>query len=164
MLLDIRTSTLRLINGIDLKTSDGCYTALSYCWGNTMPETGKTTVETLEARRAGIEFTLLPKILREVIIVTRLLGIPLIWIDALCIIQGDVHDWEEESASSSLFPCSCDDCCHNLRNPLSRRGWTLQERELSTRTIPFHTHVYHMGMPTRMSLLPCHIEARASLC
>jgi geranylgeranyl pyrophosphate synthase len=94
--LDIQNNTVKLANSCDLKTSDGGYTALSYCWVETMPKTGKTTRKTLEARLAGIEFKRLPRTLREAIYVTRCLGIPFIWIDALCIIQGDEADWGKE--------------------------------------------------------------------
>ncbi|KAL6405858.1 putative heterokaryon incompatibility protein [Ilyonectria robusta] len=34
---------------------------------------------------------------QEVISLTRTLGMQYVWIDALCIIQGDVADWERES-------------------------------------------------------------------
>jgi hypothetical protein len=95
-LLDVRKDKVKLVNGCDLKSSNGGYIALSYCWGKTMPESGKTTRETLEARLAGIEFKLLPRTLREAIYVTRSLGIPFIWIDALCIIQGDEADWGKQ--------------------------------------------------------------------
>jgi len=98
-LLDLRNSAVRLVNGHDLNLSDGGYTALSYCWGNNMPESSKTTTETMEAHQQAINFALLPKTLREAIIVTRSLGISFIWIDALCIIQGDEDDWNRESAT-----------------------------------------------------------------
>jgi hypothetical protein len=68
-----------------------------------MLESGRTTNETIDARRASIEFDLLPKTLRKAIVVTRLLGIPFIWMDALCIIQGDRRDWEKGSATIALI-------------------------------------------------------------
>jgi hypothetical protein len=61
-----------------------------------MPDRAKTTRETVKARQTGIEFELLPRTLRDAIHVTRSLRIPFIWIDALCIIQGDIEDWEKE--------------------------------------------------------------------
>lgn len=66
-----------------------------------MPKTGKTTQESMETRRQGIDFALLPRTLREAIYVACLLGISFIWIDALCIIQGDIDDWTKESAMMS---------------------------------------------------------------
>jgi hypothetical protein len=143
-----------------------------------MPETGTTTPETLESRRSGISLALLPKTMRDAILVTRSLGISFIWIDSLCIIQGDADDWGRESGTMSqvysraivTIAAGLWDHCDGgfigpekvklrdklrmwnppmdetekriLRlcfreNPLSRRGWTLQERELSTRIISF---------------------------
>jgi hypothetical protein len=141
-----------------------------------MLESGKTTKESIGARRASIEFDLLPKTLRKAIVVTRLLGIPFIWIDALSIIQGDRGDWEKESATMDLVysyavvtiaAAKENDCRRGfikgekigLRDKLysaiprdhqeefttqlvfgstlAHRGWTLQERKLSTRIIHF---------------------------
>ncbi|KAF6818651.1 heterokaryon incompatibility protein [Colletotrichum plurivorum] len=44
-----------------------------------------------------IDFDRLPKTFQDAITVTRGLGIDYIWIDTLCIIQGDKDDWENES-------------------------------------------------------------------
>lgn len=96
-LLDLRKSSIRLVNSHDLKASDGGYAALSYCWGSTIPESGKTTSKTLQTHREGIDYALLPRTLREAIAVTRSLGLPFMWIDALCIIQGDEDNWKRES-------------------------------------------------------------------
>lgn len=71
------------------------YTALSYCWGS-----GKggatTTLATLSDRRVGIAETELPLVVRDAIQVTRALGIPFLWVDALCILQDDPSDWERQ--------------------------------------------------------------------
>jgi hypothetical protein len=62
----------------------GLYTALSYCW-----ETGpavKLLSTNLETMMDGISVSSLPKTLHDAISFTRLLGMPYIWIDSLCII------------------------------------------------------------------------------
>ncbi|OTB06245.1 hypothetical protein M426DRAFT_9735 [Hypoxylon sp. CI-4A] len=71
------------------------YTALSYCWGGFEDAQSqfKTEVGTLENRMAGFYSWEASPCLRDAIKVTRTLGIPFIWIDALCIIQGDRDDW-----------------------------------------------------------------------
>lgn len=51
----------------------------------------------MEERSKGIEFHDLPKTFQDAVSVTRSLGIRYLWIDSLCILQGDVHDWEVES-------------------------------------------------------------------
>jgi hypothetical protein len=41
------------------------YTALTYCWGRSMPESAKTTIATLQARRQGLSLELLPQTVRD---------------------------------------------------------------------------------------------------
>ncbi|KAF5586880.1 het domain protein [Fusarium subglutinans] len=47
---------------------------------------------------SGILVTDLPKTFRDAVLVSRYLGIPYLWIDSLCIIQGDTEDWAHESS------------------------------------------------------------------
>lgn len=122
----------------------------------------------------------LPKTFRDAIIVTRALNIRYLWIDALCIVQDESEDWQEQSAamggihSNAHFTIAAhaaedaDDGFlekslsepqtlrfgvgteqeYTLRTPadfhvdversqLSRRGWVLQERYLSSRILHF---------------------------
>ncbi|KAI0096945.1 HET-domain-containing protein [Nemania sp. FL0031] len=74
----------------------GKYAALSYCWGKTGNIT--TTKDTLKERKKGISWSILPKSFRDAVELVRGLGVWYLWIDALCIIQDDVDDWENESA------------------------------------------------------------------
>ncbi|RGP58776.1 hypothetical protein FSPOR_11796 [Fusarium sporotrichioides] len=76
----------------------GIYTALSYCWGRDTSLHFKTTHETLESHKEGIDFFSLPLVHREAILTTLYLGIRYIWIDSLCIIQDSHQDWQAESA------------------------------------------------------------------
>ncbi|KAF5686908.1 hypothetical protein FCIRC_2599 [Fusarium circinatum] len=72
------------------------YLALSYCWG---PGTDTFTLnhKTMEEMQRGISESRLVAAHRDTIALSRQLGIQYIWIDALCIIQGDKDDWESES-------------------------------------------------------------------
>ncbi|KAI1298406.1 HET-domain-containing protein [Xylaria venustula] len=72
------------------------YVALSYCWGRTGNIT--TTKSTIKERKKEIAWSTLPTSFQDAIEVVRGLGIRYLWIDALCIIQDDVADWENESA------------------------------------------------------------------
>ncbi|KAI1384336.1 HET-domain-containing protein [Hypoxylon trugodes] len=74
----------------------GPYITLSHCWGESHPI--QTTTMTLPVfRTQGIPLSSLPKTFREAVFVTRYLGCPYLWIDSLCIIQGDREDWAMEA-------------------------------------------------------------------
>lgn len=79
----------------------GRYTTLSYCWGSDPEHHFKTTRGTLGEYAGGIDFFTLPLTQREAILATLYLGIRYIWIDSICIIQDDPHDWEVEAAKMS---------------------------------------------------------------
>ncbi|TID14083.1 heterokaryon incompatibility protein [Venturia nashicola] len=57
-----------------------------------------TTKSSLAAALSFIEYRLFPKNFQDAITITRKLRIRYIWIDSLCILQGDKHDWDVESA------------------------------------------------------------------
>ncbi|KAK0710811.1 heterokaryon incompatibility protein-domain-containing protein, partial [Lasiosphaeris hirsuta] len=89
------TGTIRLVepNG-----ASGSWVALSHCWGKPDKRPLATTRCNMSRHMKGIRLTALPKTFRDAITVTRALGIQYLWIDSLCIIQGDLEDWREESA------------------------------------------------------------------
>jgi hypothetical protein len=73
----------------------GSYAALSHCWGKSQPLT--LSHDTMESRRTGIDPELLPKVFLDAVVVARSLGLQYLWIDSLCIIQGDEEDWAREA-------------------------------------------------------------------
>jgi len=72
------------------------YVALSSSWGTELPL--RTTKETLDKYCEEIPFEDFPKTLHDALHVTRGMGLQYIWIDALCIIQDDENDWQEQAA------------------------------------------------------------------
>lgn len=74
----------------------GQYAALSHCWGE--QQTCTTTKYTLEQRKTGITWEHIPQTFQDSIVYCLKLGINHLWIDALCILQDDVEDWQSESA------------------------------------------------------------------
>ncbi len=74
------------------------YTTLSYRWGNSSVNTHVTTESNLESRKLRFPLTSMPKTIRDAITVTRRLGVLYLWVDAICIVQDSVQDWEEQSA------------------------------------------------------------------
>jgi hypothetical protein len=49
----------------------------------------------------GLRLSQLPQTLADAIHITRSLGVQYLWVDALCIIQDSVEDWEKESEQMS---------------------------------------------------------------
>ncbi|KAM0432231.1 hypothetical protein ACHAPT_004769 [Fusarium lateritium] len=72
------------------------YLALSYCWG---PATDTYTLngQTMKVMLDGIDESRLVAAHRDTLALARSLDIRFVWIDALCIIQGNKQDWEHES-------------------------------------------------------------------
>jgi len=103
-LIDVRSEPIRLALRQDVD-QDGlaaspCYAALSYCWG-TQAESNcqlKTTNKSLPEMLSAIDFHQLPSAIQDAVLTTRSLSIPFLWVDALCIIQDNRRDWEQQSA------------------------------------------------------------------
>ncbi|KAK3377581.1 heterokaryon incompatibility protein-domain-containing protein [Podospora didyma] len=72
------------------------YVALSYCWGTA--SVLKTTTANLEAAKKSIPLSSMPRTLQDAVAVTRRLHQRFLWVDAICIIQDSLEDWEIESS------------------------------------------------------------------
>ncbi|KAM5346979.1 hypothetical protein ACJ41O_009984 [Fusarium nematophilum] len=117
------------------------YAALSYCWGP--PEDAKkqstTTSESLHERLQHIQEEDLSPVILDTVKLCRALKIRYLWVDALCIIQGDGRDWETESGRmGSIYRNSFVTICalgssSCLKGYLSRR---LPSVDMSYRTSP----------------------------
>lgn len=77
---------------------DAKYVALSYCWGtrNKWPRC-LTTNANYESHLRHIPWDSLPQTFRDTATFARKLGLEYMWIDSMCIIQGDEKDWQKES-------------------------------------------------------------------
>ena len=78
------------------------YIALSHCWGHPTDEEKEhycTTRENRKQRLEGFSMNDLPETFQDAIKMVRALGLRYLWIDALCIVQGDGGDWYGESAN-----------------------------------------------------------------
>lgn len=75
---------------------------LSHCWGANKSDSN-THIRLLESNisefKASIDPDLLPKTFQEAVKVARFLDIRYLWIDSLCIIQGNNADWEENAVA-----------------------------------------------------------------
>lgn len=73
----------------------GDWIALSYRWGNSSPFS--TTRQNLVSHTMGMALTALPRTFQDAIKVTRALGKQYLWIDSICIIQGEDGDFNYEA-------------------------------------------------------------------
>jgi hypothetical protein len=87
---------IRLVETAGLLADDQRYAALSYRWGDT--NTLLTTRDSIRDRMMDIPLDTMPKTLRDAVTATRRLGLRYLWVDCLCIIQGDEDDWKREAA------------------------------------------------------------------
>jgi hypothetical protein len=73
------------------------YIALSHCWGGR--SLFCTTLSNYETHKECIKIEDFPNTFRDAVELTRILSVRYLWIDALCIIQGDREnkDWEEQA-------------------------------------------------------------------
>lgn len=71
------------------------YIALSHCWGKQPMLT--TTADNVDERKEGIQWELLPLTFQHAIQLCAGLGVEYLWIDSLCILQGNEEDWAQES-------------------------------------------------------------------
>ncbi|KAI9924687.1 hypothetical protein MW887_006539, partial [Aspergillus wentii] len=127
----------------------------------------------LEAHLREIDSNALPQTLWDAILVCRALGVNYIWIDALCIIQGDLKDWERESSQiaeiySHAFLTVCaaqgtscqsgflerdlDEVQVSFRSSLGP-GWTFQEAEFASRLLLFGENMAYLDKLTAISAL-----------
>lgn len=92
--LDVSNNNVRLRNS---KGQQGSHVALSYCWGSPAGPKCTTTTLNLSSRLLDIPFGELPLTIADAVKITRQLGKQFLWVDALCIIQGDKDDWSEHA-------------------------------------------------------------------
>jgi hypothetical protein len=78
----------------------GRYVALSHCWGKRRTTT--TTAQNFDQHLKSIDINALPANFKDSVIISRELGYKYLWIDSLCIIQGDADDWVKESSLMGL--------------------------------------------------------------
>ncbi|EMD61141.1 hypothetical protein COCSADRAFT_192916 [Bipolaris sorokiniana ND90Pr] len=77
------------------------YVALSYCWGHGLSYVTKQ--DTLLSLLTRISYNDLPQTFQHAITATRNLGYRYLWLDALCIVQDSVQDWERESQKMGVI-------------------------------------------------------------
>ncbi|KAM0312307.1 hypothetical protein ACHAO8_006431 [Botrytis cinerea] len=81
-----------------ISANENCskYATLSHCWGKA--EVLRLQKDNYQAFLKKIPYDKLCKTFRDAIDIARVLGFSWLWIDSLCIIQGDSEDWSKEAS------------------------------------------------------------------
>jgi hypothetical protein len=79
----------------------GQYVILSHCWGT--KGLAKLTDSLLTQYQDAIQIKSLPQSFKDAIEITWRLGFRYLWIDALCIIQGNAEDWAQEAGMMASY-------------------------------------------------------------
>lgn len=98
---DSTSKQVRVVETNDIRDDlddDERYCALSHCWGPPSTITTQLNDERYESYLQGIPLSDLPKTFHDAVLFTRELDCKYIWIDSLCIIQGNRDDWLREGA------------------------------------------------------------------
>lgn len=147
----------RLRNAISLVETEeegvGTYMTLSYRWGRSQPM--MTTKDNLPRRKTAIRLPDLPRTFQDAFAVCRGLGVRYLWIDSLCIVQGDKLDWEQESAKmAAIYTNSYLNIAATHANDSTggcfRDRWIAIEIKGSTQAIPLKSYEIrenHAGRP-----------------
>ncbi|KAI1070881.1 hypothetical protein LB507_010931 [Fusarium sp. FIESC RH6] len=99
--LDVGHNNSEWIKLRETSGQEGSYTALSHCWGGGIAM--RMVMANLDTYKEGIRYSELPLTFQHAVTVTRGLGIKYLWIDALCIIQNDQDDWQQESGNMAAI-------------------------------------------------------------
>lgn len=105
-LIDVRKNATKLVSKEHIATGS-TYAALSYCWGSWNDQL-KTTRGTIRDMTTEILDKSMTPVVYDAVELTRDLGIPYLWIDALCILQDNDKDWKQNAANMHQIYGSAD--------------------------------------------------------
>ncbi|KAI8716217.1 HET domain-containing protein [Fusarium sp. LHS14.1] len=98
------STDLMTTNLVETNNSFGRYACLSHCWG---PQGSssllRTTSANYKAHLNAIPMEALPRTFQHALITAHRFGLDFLWIDSLCIIQGDKADWDQEAARMGSY-------------------------------------------------------------
>lgn len=139
----------------DFHDAQVSYAALSYCWGDTKKYPPLETRDaTLQSRLKGIPFSEVPPTIQDAVTVTRKLKLQYLWIDALCILQGNAEDWQKESATmTQVYGHAYVTIAAAVGNS-SHSGFLGLNRNKERAQIPCHAMLKRHGISGHMYLSP----------
>lgn len=144
------------------------YSALSYCWGpDGQPE--RLTASNLSSYEKCIPWQSLPKTLKDAATATHLLGMRHVWIDSLCIMQGDSDEDKKDKAKEISQMTKV--YSHATLTIMARRGDRATDGFLHDRTppsgtslLPFRANNEQYGWATVTFLSAVEDEDNTALC
>lgn len=95
-LLYIAEKLIRIVETSSLRQKPP-YATLSYCWGK-LPNHTCLNSGNIDSFMVAVPTDALPKTFLEAIAIARTTKTEYLWIDSLCIIQGDALDWSHEAS------------------------------------------------------------------
>ena len=96
-LIDVGTGTANhTLKLVETSGASGQYITLSHCWGKSRYTV--TTRANYAAHLRSLTYEELPLTFQDAVKITAMLGFQYLWIDSLCIIQGDKDDWQQQGA------------------------------------------------------------------
>ena len=93
-ILDLAGAATGIVRIVETAGRTGRYVALSHCWGDPTRHPIKSTQATLNDHMSGIAMSRLPRSFSDAIRVCLHLDIEYLWIDCLCIVQGDRYGYD----------------------------------------------------------------------
>lgn len=94
-ILDILSSNSQtdvdLIKLVEDQKEPKAYVCLSYAWGKS--QNLRTMKHTLEKHKSGIPLSSLSRTFQDAVHFVWRINVQYLWIDWMCIIQGDANDW-----------------------------------------------------------------------
>lgn len=164
-LVYVTDQTVKLVETGSLPYSP--YLTLSHCWGQNA-KMMKTTKHNLDQMKAKIDWEELPAVFRDALMLTKSLGQQWIWIDALCIIQDDERDWQQQSSEMAAVYSNSFLNIAATSSPDSHRGFFSERNTFALP--PTHAHeipvepwkledvsaTTESGLLARFAHLPCH--------
>lgn len=94
-LIDVGTEGDTLIRLREMQNENICsWTALSYRWGQ---NPYSTTRQNIDDHVTGMELSTLPQTFKDAVKITRAIGQRYLWIDSICIVQGEDGDFSHEA-------------------------------------------------------------------
>ncbi|TXC06034.1 hypothetical protein FocTR4_00010803 [Fusarium oxysporum f. sp. cubense] len=132
-LLDVGETNDLLVKLVEVKSCkslrDVDYLILSYCWGNGN-EKSKMTKTNLGMRLRGFAVSNLSETIQDAILLTRMMEVRYLWVDAICIIQGPTGDFRSESPRMGDYPSNAA-CCISASVAKDSQEGFLTERPLA---------------------------------